>query len=276
MKTAIIYLVLIMGLIACKQKNMELTQKEKAFAFLKSFETSSSKILPFIDENIKSHNYGLPDGKCTYEEYFTDIPTESTVTNIRIFEDKDIVVMHNRYTNIEGYSGPLITFDVCRFENGKIVEHWDNICLEVNETINGNSQIDGAVEIKDISSTEKNRAIISEYLKFLINGELEKIAILTKGKDYIQHNPEIGNSFSGVISSFEKFNKKGIVVELDKVHNIFAEGNFVLSIVEGRLDNKPTSFYDLFRLEGGLIAEHWDVIEEIQPKENWNNENTKF
>ena len=28
---------------------------------------------------------------------------------------------------------------------------------------------------------------------------------------------------------------------------------------------------DLFRVEGGLIVEHWDVMEEILPKETWVN-----
>jgi predicted SnoaL-like aldol condensation-catalyzing enzyme len=29
-------------------------------------------------------------------------------------------------------------------------------------------------------------------------------------------------------------------------------------------------------VENGKIAEHWDVIEEIAPKESWKNDNGKF
>ena len=31
------------------------------------------------------------------------------------------------------------------------------------------------------------------------------------------------------------------------------------------------AFFDLFRLKGGKIVEHWDVQEKIGPKETWNN-----
>lgn len=37
-----------------------------------------------------------------------------------------------------------------------------------------------------------------------------------------------------------------------------------------------TSFYDLFRVEKGKIAEHWDTIETIAPQDQWLNANGKF
>ena len=37
-----------------------------------------------------------------------------------------------------------------------------------------------------------------------------------------------------------------------------------------------TSFYDLFRVENGKIAEHWDVMETIADKKDWKNQNGKF
>jgi len=54
------------------------------------------------------------------------------------------------------------------------------------------------------------------------------------------------------------------------------EGNFVLVMREGSFGGKPTAFFDLFRVEAGKIAEHWDVLQEIPPKEQWKNANGKF
>jgi len=70
--------------------------------------------------------------------------------------------------------------------------------------------------------------------------------------------------------------KAGVTMKYDRVHRVLGEGNFVLVVSEGKLADKHTSFYDLFRLENGKIAEHWDTIETIPPKEQWKNNNGKF
>ena len=40
----------------------------------------------------------------------------------------------------------------------------------------------------------------------------------------------------------------------------FDMGQFVFTQGEGMLRGKPTAFYDLFRVEGDKLAEHWDVV----------------
>ena len=42
---------------------------------------------------------------------------------IRVFEDGDYVITHTKYD----FFGPKSGFDVFRFEDGLIVEHWDNL-----------------------------------------------------------------------------------------------------------------------------------------------------
>jgi predicted SnoaL-like aldol condensation-catalyzing enzyme len=37
-----------------------------------------------------------------------------------------------------------------------------------------------------------------------------------------------------------------------------------------------TTSYDLFRVENGKIAEHWDIVETIPAKSEWKNENGKY
>lgn len=50
----------------------------------------------------------------------------------------------------------------------------------------------------------------------------------------------------------------------------------MLVVSEGSFGGKPTSFYDLFRVENGKIAEHWDTIETIPAQADWKNQNGKF
>ncbi len=42
-----------------------------------------------------------------------------------------------------------------------------------------------------------------------------------------------------------------------------AEGNFVLAASEGTFGGKPMAFFDLFRVDNGNIAEHWDAMADI-------------
>jgi predicted SnoaL-like aldol condensation-catalyzing enzyme len=69
------------------------------------------------------------------------------------------------------------------------------------------------------------------------------------------------------------------VLKYDKIHKLLGEGNFVLAVSEGRYGSsggKHTCLYDLFRVEGGKIAEHWDTVDTIPEKENRKNNNGKF
>ena len=64
--------------------------------------------------------------------------------------------------------------------------------------------------------------------------------------------------------------------KVDRIHKVLGKGNFVLVVSEGRVGGQPTSFYELYRVENGRIAEHWDTIETIPPREQWKNDNGKF
>ena len=42
------------------------------------------------------------------------------------------------------------------------------------------------------------------------------------------------------------------------------------------MNEKHTSFFDLFRIAKGKIVEHWDTTEAIPPECEWKNDNGKF
>jgi predicted SnoaL-like aldol condensation-catalyzing enzyme len=65
-------------------------------------------------------------------------------------------------------------------------------------------------------------------------------------------------------------------VDYQHVHQVLAEGNFVLCISEGFLGEDHSAFYDLFRVQKGKLVEHWDTTEIIAPKSEWKNDNGKF
>ena len=96
------------------------------------------------------------------------------------------------------------------------------------------------------------------------------------GDTYIQHNTGIADGLSGLGAALEALGKQGIAMVYDKVHQVLAQGNFVLAVSEGTFGGAATSYYDLWRIENGKIAEHWDVMETIAAEDTWQNTNGKF
>ena len=192
---------------------------------------------------------------------------------IRAFEDGEYVFTHTEYD----FFGPKVGFDVFRFEEGLIVEHWDNLLDVQKPNPSGHTQFDGATEVRDWDKTAANKETVRALIeKVFMNGEMDKIATYINPTTYIQHNPNVPDGLEGLGSAMKMMAEQGMTMEYDKIHQVLGEGNFVLTMSEGKLGGQPTAYYDLFRLENGQIVEHWDVIAPIPPKSEWKNENGKF
>lgn len=258
-----------------KGENMETTKKQKVVELLKSLETKESAPLDYINpEKYIQHNLQIADGLEAFVNFTKILPEgETKVNTVRIFEDGDFVFAHNEYNVF----GPKIGFDIFRFEDGKIVEHWDNLQETHPANPSGHSMIDGATELKDLDKTEANKTLVSNFVDdILVNGRMEKLTGYFHGDTYIQHNPYIGDGLSGLGKALEEWAKQVITMKYDTVHLVLGEGNFVLTVSEGQLGGKHTAFYDLFRVENGKIIEHWDILETIPSKDQWENDNGKF
>ena len=93
---------------------------------------------------------------------------------------------------------------------------------------------------------------------------------------YIQHNTGIADGLSGLGAALEALGKQGVQMIYDQTYQVLADGNYGLAVSEGSFGGAHTSYYDLFRVENGKIAEHWDVMETIADKSTWQNQNGKF
>ena len=62
----------------------------------------------------------------------------------------------------------------------------------------------------------------------------------------------------------------------DTIHHVPAQGSYVLAVFGGPFGGAPTACCDLWRVESGKAAEHWDVMETIGEKEQWRNQSGRF
>jgi hypothetical protein len=87
----------------------------------------------------------------------------------------------------------------------------------------------------------------------------------------------IGTFASGdSVKAKELLAKDYIQLIYNKTHFVLADGDYALAVSEGSFAGAATTFYDLFRVENGKIAEHWDVMETLADKATWQNQNGKF
>lgn len=196
------------------------------------------------------------------------------MNTVRAFQDGDFVFTHTDYD----FFGPKIGFDVFRFDNGRIVEHWDNLQDKPGRpNPSGRTMIDGPTEAVDLDRTEANKATARAFVDdILVGGRMDRLTRYFDGDNYLQHNPAIADGLSGLGAALEAMAKAGVTMKYERVHKVLGEGSFVLAVSEGSFGGKHVAFYDLFRLSDGKIVEHWDTIEPIAPRAQWKNANGKF
>ena len=257
-----------------------MTNKEKALALINTFASGDSeKAKALLAPGYIQHNLAYGTGADAFVgsvAYLASAPVKTIVNNIRVFEDGDKVFLQTVY-NFAG-SGEQVAFDIFRFDaDGKIAEHWDNLAAKAEPNPSGHTQVDGYNSLEDLDKTEENRELIKNFLNDVMQGKApEKTPSYFDGDTYIQHNTGIADGLSGLGAALEALGKQGIQMIYDTVHQVLAEGNYVLAVSEGSFGGVPTSYYDLWRIENGKIAEHWDVMETIAEKDTWQNQNGKF
>lgn len=133
---------------------------------------------------------------------------------MRVFQDGEYVFAHTEYD----FFGPKIGFDIFRFENGKIVEHWDNL-QETPKTPNpsGHSMIDGPTTSTDPDRTDANKKLVAAFVDdILVGGRLEKLQGYFNGDKYVQHNPQIADGLTGLSAALAELAKQGVTMKYDR------------------------------------------------------------
>jgi len=249
------------------------SKKDQIRTLLKGIETGDPKAVEVVNEaKYIQRNRLTKEGNIGLAELFKRLAkTSPKVEVVRAFEDGDFVFAHTDYD----FNVVEIGFEVFRFEDGKAVEHWDNLQSEPdgpNES--GHTMIDGATEAEGLELIEANRIFVRDFItKVLMERNFDQLGRYVSSSEYTESNPNMKDGLDALRRNLA--NSRGERT-YDSIHRILAEGNFVLCVSEGSLSGVHSSFYDLFRLANRKIEEHWDTTEEVPPRSEWLNENGKF
>lgn len=279
-KLFIITVLTIVSIVSCEADNneakMTTSNKQKVSELLKAIETGVGEPVAYINaNNYTQDNQAIADGLAGFGAVLGTLNEAGggKVEVQRVFEDGDFVIAHTKYD----FFGPKAGIDIFRFENGLIVEHWDNLQEIVEKTASGRTQFDGSTEIKDLGKTEANKTLVRNLMKDIFLGaNPDKITEYISTEQYDQHNPGVKDGLAGLGEALASLAEAGMPMIYEKNHIVLGQGNFVLSVSEGISLKERVAFYDIFRIENGKVVEHWDTVEKIVPEADAKNTNGKF
>jgi predicted SnoaL-like aldol condensation-catalyzing enzyme len=232
----------------------------------------------YFGESFVQHDPNLADGLAGMKSFAAEVANSPTadITIYRTLVDGDFVLLHCRYEGVGLYGASAIAFDLFRFKDGKIVEHWGGQEPEAPPNLSGRTQVDGPTEILDLEKTEANRTLVRTYREtVMVSLRFDRIEEFIDGDRYAQHASKIGDGIARLRDRIASVAKEGGKLHLTP-RRFVAEGNFVLVLTEGDLPSGLTALYDLFRVENGKMVEHWDVLTPIPPRDHWKNSNGPF
>jgi predicted SnoaL-like aldol condensation-catalyzing enzyme len=246
---------------AIQSRHMELTPKYQAETYIQ-------------------HNINIKTGRQGFTEFFgqrgapiTPIPATLAGPPVIAFAKGDFVLVVWEREGKDPADGTKTykynTYDLLRLQNGKVQEHWDYALKTPKIPFGGApdgidySKVTFAFTLEE----QKNIAIANvEFKDILQYGHLE-LAEKVMAPTYIQHNPNVPTGRAAFVEFFSRTRKpEPLKAEWkDKPTLTIASGPYVFYLFKRMLkdpDNDantyPAFWFDMVRIENGLVAEHWD------------------
>lgn len=112
-----------------------------------------------------------------------------------------------------------------------------------------------------------NKRLVYDMWRHLIDAGREEVASLYLAEDYLQHNPAVATGREAAINFFATLEDREIETSLrSPLVAMLAEGDLVLQVLKTEHphphragETYTSTWFDLFRIEDGRIAEHWDA-----------------
>jgi predicted SnoaL-like aldol condensation-catalyzing enzyme len=119
----------------------------------------------------------------------------------------------------------------------------------------------------DAATLEANKKTVLEFYEAGLNKKDFDAASKFIGPRYVQHNPTAPDGLEG-FKAFLGFLREKFPDSHSEIKRSFADGDYVVLHVHSVREkgSRGRAIVDIFKLEGGKIVEHWDVVQEVPEK----------
>lgn len=216
------------------------------------------------------HSTGVGDGAegfLAFFEPFVERNPKRDITIKRIFEDGPWVFC-SAYQSLNDGAAQWVTMDMFYTDpDGLILEHWDTIAPYAVQTASGEDQVGGPEEVDLSADTSANKAVVLEYTKQVRQeGDLSKLGQFVAA-DLVQHSAPIAGGRNGLADWLQSDD----CGTYEFLFNLIGQGDFVMTYSKRNVRGNDVAVFDVYRVSGGMIVEHWMNEEEIGPRESWGN-----
>jgi predicted SnoaL-like aldol condensation-catalyzing enzyme len=111
-----------------------------------------------------------------------------------------------------------------------------------------------------MTQEEKNKQIATTAYQRIF-GDLDITAVDEYiSKDFIQHNPTIADGPEGVKSLVQMLSSQGVPKQKINFKHTGVENDIIFLHSRYEMAGKEWRFIDIYRIENGKLAEHWDAM----------------
>jgi len=129
----------------------------------------------------------------------------------------------------------------------------------------------GSASFADAGGLDRNKALVKQFFAAVEGRDKATVERIVR-EDYIQHMPGIPTGRAAILHYIDMVAPKGLG-KMPQFARVIAEGDLVMVHFRREDPNGPVATMEIFRIQGGQIAEHWAVTEPIPPADKTRNKN---
>lgn len=246
-----------------------MTNVDKALAVYRGIAARDAAlaISPLHPDRYVEHDPHVGDGVDGVRRYVEALGADDRLEVVRVLEDGDLVLVQS-----DGrVRGDGTFFDLFRFEDGSIVEHWGFAAPSGPPNRSGHTQVDGPTEPRHLDNTDANKAFARAYYEtFHIGGRHDLAERYFAGSPMTRHEPGVADGTEAFLEDLARLTQDRTI---DELRLLAGQGDLVFLVALGTHAGDPCCYVDLYRVEDERVMEHWGFPQAIPPAAERKNRN---
>jgi predicted SnoaL-like aldol condensation-catalyzing enzyme len=194
-----------------------------------------------------------------YEPLLRRFP-DRFVRPVRGFEDGSKVFLHS-YQSFGRGQVSQVGIDVFDTDaEDHVTARWNVTVPTVPRSRSGRSQIDGPTDLTDLDRTDANKDLVRRFITdVMIDGRRDRLDRYVDPHSYAEHSPDMPEGQHGFRHRLDHHAAAGSPVRYHEIVLMVGRGNYVVTLSTATLGTAPYRVFDIYRIGGGHIVEHWDA-----------------